>query len=57
MAGGASNYHTIAHMQEAIHEKNFRANIHDVTHELGILSIQGQTLTIYNFVVNAMHLF
>jgi sarcosine dehydrogenase len=42
VAGGASNYHTIAHMQEAIREKNFRANVHDITHELGILSIQGQ---------------
>lgn len=43
VAGGASNYHTIAHMQEAISEKNFRAKVHDVTHELGVLSIQGQT--------------
>lgn len=42
VAGGASMYHTIAHMREAIQEKNFRAKVTDVTHELGVLSIQGQ---------------
>lgn len=35
-------YHTITHMREAISEKNFRAVVTDVTHELGVLSIQGQ---------------
>lgn len=42
MAGGASMYHTIAHMRETIHEKNFRAKVTDVTSELGVLSVQGQ---------------
>ena len=41
VAGGASMYHTIAHMREAIAEKNFRAKVTDVTHELGVLSVQG----------------
>ncbi|CAG9805929.1 unnamed protein product [Chironomus riparius] len=41
VAGGASAFHTIAHMREAIQEKGFRAKLFDVTHELGILSIQG----------------
>lgn len=41
VAGGASMYHTIAHMREAIAEKNFRAVVTDVTHELGVLSVQG----------------
>lgn len=35
-------YHTIAHMRETIHEKNFRAKVTDVTSELGVLSVQGQ---------------
>lgn len=35
-------YHTIAHMRQAIAEKNFRAKITDVTQELGVLSIQGE---------------
>lgn len=35
-------YQTIAHMREAISEKNFRAVVTDVTHELGVLSIQGK---------------
>lgn len=42
VAGGASMYHTIAHMRDTIQEKNFRAKVTDVTHELGVLSIQGQ---------------
>lgn len=42
VAGGASAYHTIAHMREAIQEKNFRAKVTDVTNELGVLSLQGQ---------------
>ncbi|KAG5682277.1 hypothetical protein PVAND_011640 [Polypedilum vanderplanki] len=41
VCGGASSYHSIAHMQEAIREKGFRAKLCDVTHELGILSLQG----------------
>lgn len=41
VAGGASSFHSIAHMREAIQEKGFRAKLCDVTHELGILSIQG----------------
>jgi hypothetical protein len=44
VAGGASMYHTICHMREAIQEKNLRAKVTDVTNELGILSVQGQTL-------------
>lgn len=35
-------YHTIAHLREAIQEKNYRAKVTDVTHELGVLSIQGR---------------
>jgi glycine cleavage system aminomethyltransferase T len=35
-------FHTISHMREAIQEKNFRAKVTDVTHELGVLSLQGQ---------------
>lgn len=42
VAGGASMYHTIAHMRDTIQEKNFRAKVTDVTRELGILSVQGQ---------------
>lgn len=41
VAGGASAYHTIVHMREAIQEKNLRAIVTDVTHELGVLSLQG----------------
>lgn len=41
VAGGASMYQTIAHMREAIQEKNFRAKVTDVTTELGVLSLQG----------------
>jgi hypothetical protein len=33
--------HSIAHMREAIAEKNFRAIVTDVTSELGVLSVQG----------------
>jgi sarcosine dehydrogenase len=43
VAGGASMFHTISHMREAIQEKNFRAKVTDVTHELGVLSLQGQS--------------
>lgn len=42
VAGGASMYHTICHMREAIQEKNLRAKVTDVTSELGVLSVQGQ---------------
>jgi sarcosine dehydrogenase len=42
VAGGASAFHTISHMREAIQEKNLRAKVTDVTHELGVLSLQGQ---------------
>jgi sarcosine dehydrogenase len=45
VAGGASMYHTICHMREAIQEKNLRAVVTDVTNELGILSVQGQIIT------------
>jgi sarcosine dehydrogenase len=42
VAGGASSFHTISHMREAIQEKNFQAKVTDVTHELGVLSLQGR---------------
>lgn len=41
MAGGASAYHTIAHLREAIVEKSLQATVRDVTEDLGILSLQG----------------
>uniref|UniRef100_A0A336MEF7 CSON013804 protein n=1 Tax=Culicoides sonorensis TaxID=179676 RepID=A0A336MEF7_CULSO len=41
VAGGASANHTISHIKQTIREKNFTANITDVTQEIGVLSIQG----------------
>lgn len=52
VAGGASNYHSIAHMQEAILEKGFRAKLSDVTHELGILSLQGRPPCLHIMAIN-----
>lgn len=34
VAGGASMYHTIAHMRECISEKSLRAKVTDVTEEM-----------------------
>jgi sarcosine dehydrogenase len=41
VAGGASANHTLCHIKSIINEKSFRANVTDVTQELGVLSIQG----------------
>lgn len=41
VAGGASSYHTLAHMRQQIAKQNFRAVITDVTDKMGVLSIQG----------------
>ncbi|XP_055695155.1 sarcosine dehydrogenase, mitochondrial [Lutzomyia longipalpis] len=42
VAGGASAYHTITHLKYAILDKAFRAQITDVTQDLGVLSLQGR---------------
>lgn len=41
MAGGASAYQTFAHIQAAIQEKEFAANVTDVTDKMGVISLQG----------------
>lgn len=43
IAGGASGFHTLAHIREGILEKKFNANVVDATHDFGILSIQGRS--------------
>jgi glycine cleavage system aminomethyltransferase T len=35
------SYHTWAHINKVIREKNFNASVHNVTEQIGILSIQG----------------
>lgn len=46
VAGGASAYHTIAHINEAIRNKCFNASVIDVTDKMGVISLQGpQRLT------------
>lgn len=41
MAGGASAYQSLAHIQAAIQEKGFLANVTDVTDNMGVISLQG----------------
>ncbi|XP_059621064.1 sarcosine dehydrogenase, mitochondrial [Phlebotomus argentipes] len=42
VAGGASAYHSVSHLKMAILDKAFRAQITDVTRDLGVLSLQGR---------------
>ncbi|XP_055711503.1 sarcosine dehydrogenase, mitochondrial [Phlebotomus papatasi] len=42
VAGGASAYHTVSHLKYALLDKAFRAQITDVTQDLGVLSLQGR---------------
>nr|XP_033339035.1 sarcosine dehydrogenase, mitochondrial [Megalopta genalis] len=42
VSSGASAYHTWAHMNKVIEEKKFEVSLHDVTEQIGILSIQGR---------------
>ncbi|XP_020288905.1 sarcosine dehydrogenase, mitochondrial [Pseudomyrmex gracilis] len=41
VSGGMSLYHTWAHINKVIREKNFNVSVHNVTEQIGILSIQG----------------
>ncbi|XP_014204461.1 sarcosine dehydrogenase, mitochondrial [Copidosoma floridanum] len=41
VSGGLSSYHTWAHIRRAIAKKGFNVSLHDATHQMGILSLQG----------------
>ena len=41
VSGGIAAYHTWAHMNKVIQEKGFDVSLHDVTEQIGILSVQG----------------
>lgn len=41
VSGGTAAYHTWAHMNKVIQEKGFDVSLHDVTEQIGILSVQG----------------
>ncbi|XP_068968504.1 sarcosine dehydrogenase, mitochondrial isoform X2 [Bombus flavifrons] len=41
VSNGISIYHTWAHMKKAIMEKDFDVSLHDVSEQIGILSVQG----------------
>ncbi|XP_076233334.1 sarcosine dehydrogenase, mitochondrial-like [Calliopsis andreniformis] len=41
VSSGLAAYHTWAHMNKVIGEKNFDVSLHDVTEQIGILSVQG----------------
>lgn len=41
VSSGASAYHTWAHINKVIEEKGFDVSLHDVTEQIGILSVQG----------------
>ncbi|OXU31337.1 hypothetical protein TSAR_012682 [Trichomalopsis sarcophagae] len=41
VCGGLSSYHTWAHIRRVIAEKGFNVSLHDATHQMGILSLQG----------------
>lgn len=41
VCGGMSSYHTWAHIRRVVAEKGFNVSLHDATHQMGILSLQG----------------
>lgn len=41
MADGTYANHTLAHIKETIAEQRFKANVTDLTDQIGIISIQG----------------
>ncbi|XP_076161806.1 sarcosine dehydrogenase, mitochondrial-like isoform X3 [Ptiloglossa arizonensis] len=41
VSSGTSAYHTWAHMSKVIEENNFDVSLHDVTEQIGLLSVQG----------------
>ncbi|XP_054008164.1 sarcosine dehydrogenase, mitochondrial [Hylaeus anthracinus] len=41
VSSGSSAYHTWAHMSKVIEENKFEASLHDVTEQIGLLSVQG----------------
>lgn len=41
VSGGMSSYHTWAHVNKVIKEKGFNVSVHNVTEQIGILSVQG----------------
>lgn len=41
VSGGTSSYHTWAHIDKVVREKDFSVSVHNVTEQIGILSIQG----------------
>lgn len=41
VSGGMSSYHTRTHINKIIREKGFNVSLHDVTDQIGILSVQG----------------
>ncbi|XP_076284985.1 E3 ubiquitin-protein ligase HERC2 isoform X2 [Lasioglossum baleicum] len=41
VSSGAAAYHTWAHINKVIEEKGFDVSLHDVTEQIGILSVQG----------------
>ena len=53
VSNGISIYHTWAHMKKAIMEKGFDVSLHDVSEQIGILSVQGPNRygNIYIFII------
>lgn len=41
VAGGASAYHTISHINEGIRHQGFNVKLSDITQDIGVLSLQG----------------
>lgn len=41
VTGGMSSYHIWAHINKIVREKDFSVSVHNVTEQIGILSIQG----------------
>ncbi|XP_072748351.1 sarcosine dehydrogenase, mitochondrial-like isoform X2 [Anoplolepis gracilipes] len=41
VSGGMSSYHTWAHINKVAREKDFNVSVHNVTEQIGILSVQG----------------
>lgn len=41
VSGGMSSYHTRTHINKIIREQAFNVSLHDVTEQIGILSVQG----------------
>ncbi|XP_011689604.1 PREDICTED: sarcosine dehydrogenase, mitochondrial [Wasmannia auropunctata] len=41
VSGGMSSYHTWAHISKVIRDKGFHVSVHNVTEQIGILSVQG----------------